>query len=136
MTEKENKEIAQLLINIGKAIQNNPDFIKKLDTFIKKNSKPLPKEKINLEKINSTDLYKLSKEKTIGEIEAILADFSLKELKAISKKYRFGNPSKIRTVAKMQEHIINQLQKRQTDVFRDTSNDIKLEEKKDTFNKE
>ncbi len=117
MSKKDSSNIAQLLINLGKAIQNDSSIIPKLEEFLKENTKSTKSEEIDFEKINSLDLYALVKTKSEEEINSLMSEFSLKELKAISKKYHFGVPPRIRSAKKMKEHIFHQLQKRNVDVF-------------------
>lgn len=116
--DKQTKKISEILIEIGKKINEDPKFLDELSKFM---NSPLSASKqidIDIAKINSLDLFQLIRENTEEEVEDKLSDFNIKELREILKKYRFGSPSTLRTTPQIKKYILNQLMQRKTDVFR------------------
>lgn len=117
MATLDNKRIGEIFIKIGQYLKNNPQFINQLEELLKLQEAPVQEMSIDFEKINKLDLFQAIREKTEIEVEQSLSDFNIKELREILKKYRFGSPSKLKTIPQIKEHIIHQLRQRKTDVF-------------------
>ena len=119
--KRDTKKLGDILIEIGQKINQDPSFIGQLDKFVNSSTKTDKDSIINFEKINSIDLFNLIREKTEKEVEDTLSEFNIKELREILKKYRFGSPSTLRTNVQLKKYILNQLNQRKTDVFRNTN---------------
>jgi hypothetical protein len=117
MIAKETKKVGEILIRIGVLLNENPLFIKRLEEFINSSTSPEKETSIDFAKVNNIDLFHLIREKPLDEVENILNDFTVKELRELLKKYRFGSPSKLKTQSQIKYYIINQLNQRKTDVF-------------------
>lgn len=125
MSSKISEKIGEILIKLGTKLKNDPDFIEDLEALLdgvnSENADTDPSNGVpRQEKIDELDLYELAKSKTDEELEKVLTEFSVKELKIILKKYHFGVSSKQRTAKLIIPHIINHLRKRTTDVFKDS----------------
>jgi hypothetical protein len=120
MVAKEAKKVGEILIRIGVLINENPLFINRLEEFISSSTLIKNDIPIDFDKINKIDLFQLIREKSEGEVENILSDFSIKELRELLKKYHFGSSSKLKTQSQIKFHIMNQLNQRKTDVFHTT----------------
>lgn len=117
MTTNEIKRLGEVLIKIGQNLKNNPSFISQLEGLLKIDENMAKQISIDFDKINNIDLFQLIREKTEGEVEQILSDYNIKELRELLKKYHFGSSSKLKTVVQIKAHILNQLVQRKTDVF-------------------
>lgn len=117
MTTNESKRLGELLIKIGQNLKNNPAFISQLEGLLKIDENTAKQLPIDFDKINNIDLFLLIREKTEIEVEQILSDFNIKELRELLKKFHFGSSSKLKTVPQIKSHILNQLLQRKTDVF-------------------
>jgi|WetSurMetagenome_2_1015567.scaffolds.fasta_scaffold108794_2 hypothetical protein len=137
MMKNDFEKFGDILIKIGKRIKDNPLFINKLEKFLDSElDNPEKKLLIDDEKIEKLDLYNIAKDKTADELDIILSEFSLYELKAILKKYRFGVSNKLKTSEQIRPYIINQLKKRSIDVFMSEVNPDELYENTIKKNKE
>jgi len=117
MATKEIKKVSEILIRIGVLLNENPSFINQLEEFISLSTTLTKETPIDFDKIDKIDLFQLIREKTEDQVESILSDFTVKELREILKKYHFGSPSKLRTPSQIRQYILNQLNQRKTDVF-------------------
>jgi hypothetical protein len=117
MANNQFKKFSDLLVKITNLANNDPLFINKLEMFINSNNELEIKPSLDQNRINEIDLFQIIREKKEEEVEKILSEFNVYELRAILKKYRFGSPSKLKTVSQLKNYILNQLRQRKTDVF-------------------
>jgi len=75
---------------------------------------------VNIEAVESFDLFEIAKTLEQRELLDKLNAFNLAELKYIQKKYILGG-SQLRTAKSIAEYIADQAKKRTVDVFRDQS---------------
>lgn len=131
MAPRENQKFGNIFKAIGEKIIGNPKFLEDLEHFLKSypDKNEFVNENIDYDKINRVNLIQLGKEKTEEELEEILSDFSLKELRELLKKYHLGSPSKLKTNVSLIKYAVFQLKQRSTDVFRTTANDRLFYEK-------
>lgn len=131
MASRETQKFGTIIKAIGEKIIRNPKFLEDLEYFLKSypGKDVKAEDKIDYEKINNLNIFQLSKEKTETELENILSNFSLKELRELLKKYHLRSPSKLKTTASLIKYAVLQLKQRNTDVFRSTANDKLFYEK-------
>ncbi len=73
---------------------------------------------VNNEAIKTINLFDMAKSKTKEEMIQELMQFNTKELKFLQKKFNLGG-SNIKAQKSIVEYIVDQMQKRSVDVFRD-----------------
>lgn len=117
MNNKDIVRLSTIFTNIGERLKSDPRFIDRLEKLVTSDEKDAELATIDFEKINSLDLFQLIRDKSQNEVDEMLSSFTLKELREILKKYRFGSSSKLKTTEQLKKFIINQLVQRKTDVF-------------------
>lgn len=127
MAAKEIKKVGEILIKIGQVLNDNPSFINDLEKFIASASSQKKQNNVDFEKINNIHLFQLIREKSESDVENILSDLTVIELRELLKIYRFGSPAKLKTALQLQHYILNQLRQRKTDVFHNPENNINQE---------
>lgn len=73
---------------------------------------------VNSEVLDAINLFDMAKSTTEEEMIKQLMQFNIKELKFLQKKYNLGG-SNIKSQKAIVEYIVDQMQKRSVDVFRD-----------------
>ena len=73
---------------------------------------------VNSDALESINLFDMVKSTSKEEMIKKLMQFSIKELKFLQKKYNLGG-SNIKSQKSIVEYIVDQMQKRSVDVFRD-----------------
>lgn len=73
---------------------------------------------VNNEALDAINLFDMAKSTTEEEMIKQLMQFNIKELKFLQKKYNLGG-SNIKSQKAIVEYIVDQMQKRSVDVFRD-----------------
>ena len=122
MNNKEANNLGVMLVRIGERLKSNPDFFTQLEDFINSYEREGQRTNVDSVKIDSLDLFQLIREKSQDEVDHLLAEFSIKELRELLKKYRFGSSSKLKTPTQIRKYIFNQLVQRKTDVFQNMEN--------------
>jgi|GEM_PF-1828262 len=120
LEKKDLEAFGRVLRTLGDSIIKNPEkwFVKLglvLDESVDKASKKSHKE-INLEVIQSLQLYDIAKSMNKDELVTKLKQFNVDELKFFVKEYKLGSP-KLKSVDSLAEYIADQVKKRTTDVF-------------------
>lgn len=72
---------------------------------------------VNSEALDAINLFDMAKSTTEEEMIKQLMQFNIKELKFLQKKYNLGG-SNIKSQKTIVEYIVDQMQKRSVDVFR------------------
>ncbi len=73
---------------------------------------------VNNEALNTINLFDMAKSMSKEEMIDKLMQFNIKELKILQKKYNLGG-SNIKSQKGIVEYIVDQMQKRSVDVFKD-----------------
>lgn len=121
MNNKDILRLSNIFTKIGERLKSDPGFIDRLEKTVTSDEKDSELTTIDFEKINSLDLFQLIRDKSQNEVDEMLSSFTLKELRGILKKYRFGSSSKLKTTEQLRKFIINQLVQRKTDVFQNST---------------